>query len=233
MLNGKKVLAIVPARAGSKRVINKNFRNIAGLPLIAWTLKDLKSSKYIDHIYVSTDSTEIQRISKDFGVECEPLRPSELATDHTSSFEVVLDIVNNIKPGFDIILLLQPTSPLRSLENIDQALELFAAKGAHSVTSVCETESHPSWCSPLPSDFSIGEMVKNLQVKRSQDLETYYRLNGAIYIISAEEFQSARSFFAEKNAFAYRMSRIDSLDIDTEEDLFLAECILKSKMKMV
>lgn len=231
MLNGKKILAIIPARAGSKRVINKNIRDLCGLPLIGWTLKDLHSSKYIDHAYVSTDSLEIQKVAENFSIDCNPLRPLELASDVATSFDVVLDIINNKKPDFDIIILLQPTSPLRTLKDIDASLELFASLDANSVTSVCETESHPSWCASLPADRNMKEMIKNLLVKRSQDLETNYKLNGAIYIITVEAFRRCRSFFADDKAFAYIMSRKNSIDIDTEDDLLIAECLMKVREK--
>ena len=231
MINGKKVLAIIPARAGSKRVINKNIRDVGGIPLIGWTLKDLHHSKYIDHSYVTTDSTKVQEIAKKFNIDCEPLRPSDLASDHASSVDVVMDVINDKKIGFDIIVLLQPTSPLRKVVDIDLALEFFIEKDAYSVTSVCEVESHPSWSSKLPTDNSMNEMIKNIQSKRSQDLETYHRLNGAIYITSVECFKKEKSFFAPKKAFAYIMNRKDSIDIDTEEDLIFANCLVMDQNK--
>src|SRR5690554_143046 len=122
MIDGKKVIAIIPARAGSKQVINKNIRVISGIPLIGWTLKDLDKSKYIDLSFVSTDSSEIQTIAKGFGVDAEPLRPKGLASDLSKSIDVVLDVINVQKKGFDIVVLLQPTSPLRTIEDIDKAL---------------------------------------------------------------------------------------------------------------
>lgn len=226
MLKGKKVLAIIPARAGSKRVVNKNIRDLGGIPLIGWTLKDLYKSKYIDHAYVSTDSPLIQEVARNYNVDCDPLRPDEFATDNASSADVVLDIINNVKTDFDIILLLQPTSPFRTIEDIDKALEYFIEKSANSVTSVCETECHPSWTSSLPDDHSMEMLIKNIQRKRSQDLNVSYRLNGAIYIISVKAFREAKAFFADSLAFAYIMSRKDSIDIDTEEDLLFAKCLL-------
>lgn len=231
MINGKKILAIIPARAGSKRVVNKNVRELGGIPLIGWTLKDLKRSKYIDQSYVSTDSPLIQEVARKYSIDCDPLRPAELATDTASSADVVLDIIDNVKTDFDIILLLQPTSPFRSIEDIDRALEFFIEKSANSVTSVCETECHPSWTISLPDDHSMEDLIKNIQTKRSQDLDVYYRLNGAIYIISVKAFRAAKAFFADSMAFAYIMSRKDSIDIDTEEDLLFAKCLLDIRGK--
>src|SRR5690606_26687216 len=122
MINGKKVLAIIPARAGSKRIPNKNLRELCGTPLIGWTLKDLHKSKYIDHSYVSTDSLEIQKVASRYGIDADPLRSEDLASDTSSSIDVVLDIINERKKGYDIVVLLQPTSPLRRIEDIDAAL---------------------------------------------------------------------------------------------------------------
>ena len=231
MINGKKVLAIIPARAGSKRVINKNIRDLGGIPLIGWTLKDLQKSKYLDHSYVTTDSAEIQAVAKKYNVDCEPLRPASLASDTATSVDVVMDVITDKKPGYDIIVLLQPTSPFRKISDIDSALEYYIEKSATSVTSVCEVESHPSWSAQLPADNSMNEMIKKIQSKRSQDLEAYHKLNGAIYIISVEEFKKEKSFFSPNKAFAYIMSRKDSIDIDTEEDLTFANCLVMDKNK--
>lgn len=227
MINDKKVLAIIPARAGSKRVKDKNIRELGGKPLITWTIEAAKASQYIDHTFVSTDSEIIQSIAKEYGVDAEPLRPAELATDTASSVDVVLDVLNR-KSDFDLIVLLQPTSPLRNHRHIDEAIELFVNKNANSVTSVCEAEVHPSWCAPVGEDLLIEQLVKNVQVKRSQDLETNYRLNGAIYIVDSETLSKDNSFFAKENAYAYKMARIDSVDIDTEEDFKLAFCLFQN-----
>lgn len=227
MINGLKILAIIPARAGSKRVINKNIRDLGGIPLIGWTLKDLNKSKYIDHSYVSTDSSEIQKVSESYKIDSHPLRPSEFASDTASSVDVVMDVIDHKKTGFDIIVLLQPTSPFRKIEDVDKAIEFFISKKAKSVTSVCETESHPSWSAKLPENHSMQEMIKNIQSKRSQDLEAFYRLNGAIYITTVNDFRQNKSFFAPEDAYAYVMKRIDSIDIDTEEDLLMAQGLVK------
>ena len=225
MKNGKKILAIIPARGGSKRVLNKNSRKLGKYPLIGWTLRDLAKSKYIDHAYVSTDSKDLQKIAEEYKIDSHPLRPEHLATDTASSADVVLDIIHNQKPGYDLIILLQPTSPFRNIEDVDKAIDFFFEKSATSVTSVCETESHPSWSSALPENKSMDEMIKNIQGKRSQELQTFYRLNGAIYIVDVKTFSEQKRFFASSNAFAYIMSRIKSIDIDTEEDLEFAQCL--------
>lgn len=231
MINGKKVLAIIPARAGSKRILNKNIRNLCEIPLIGWTLKDLHRSKYIDHSYVTTDSSVIQNIAIGFGVDAEPLRPVELASDTARTVDVVLDIINHRKKGYDIIILLQPTSPLRTIEDVDRALEFFVSRSALSLASVCEAESHPSWLSPLPEDLNMSKLIDGLQMKRSQDLTKHYRLNGAIYISTLDMIRQNESFFSPTNAYAFVMNRLASIDIDTEEDMLLAECLIGLKIK--
>ena len=177
MIDGKRVLAIIPARAGSKRVKNKNIRELGGVPLIGWTLKDLHKSKYIDLAYVSTDSLEIQKVVTDFGIESFPLRSPDLATDHSSSADVITDILLHRKVGYDIIVLLQPTSPLRTVEHIDLALEQFINTNAGSVISVCKTEVPLDWIVNLDKDLNMNDFVANVQLKRSQDHKDSYQLN--------------------------------------------------------
>lgn len=228
MINGKKVLAIIPARAGSKRVKNKNLKILGNIPLIGWTLKDLNCSKYIDRAFVSTDSIEIQKIASQYGVDCDPLRAPNLSSDTATSVDVVLDIIDNVKPGYDIIVLLQPTSPLRKLVDIDSAIELFIEKNASSVISVCPAETHPTWTSPLYEDISMKYFYERIQLKRSQDLELYYRLNGAIYIIDFNQVKMHKSFFTPENSYAYKMNKNESIDIDVEDDFFLAEALINA-----
>ena len=230
MIQLKKVLAIIPARAGSKRIPFKNIRDLAGIPLIGWSLKDLKKSKYIDLAYVSTDSEDIQAVAKKYNVDSEPLRPSNLATDTSATIDVVLDILESKKTGFDIIVLLQPTSPFREIADIDKALEFFIQQEANSVISMCETESHPTWSIPLGEKLSMEDFAKKLENKRSQDLEKYYRLNGAIYIASTASIKANNGFFAKDKMFAYIMNKFDSIDIDTEEDFEIATYLAKKKI---
>lgn len=225
MINNLRVLAIIPARAGSKRVKNKNIRELGGKPLITWSIEAAKESKYIDHIYVSTDSEKIQEFASKNNVDSKPLRSVELASDTASSVDVVVEAIN-LKSGYDLIVLLQPTSPLRKANHIDEALELYCKKKANSVISVCESEAHPSWCAPIGENLSLEKLVKNVQAKRSQDLEKTYRLNGAIYIKDIESFKSDRSLLAMENSFAYIMSKSSSVDIDTEEDFRLADILI-------
>lgn len=227
MIDGKRVLAIVPARAGSKRVLNKNTKIICHKPLISWTFESIKEAKYIDSVFVSTDSQEVQKISEDYGFPKRSLRPNNLANDYATTVDVVIHTLGQVHEEYDILILLQPTSPLRTSADIERALELYVEKKSRSVVSVCELEGHPSWSSSLDKDMSLDKLRQNLSIKRSQDLEKYYRLNGAIYIVDVKSFLAEKTFFTNSDSYAYIMPKINSIDIDTEEDFFMADSLMK------
>jgi len=228
VINGKTILAIVPARGGSKRLPRKNILSLAGKPLILWSIKSGNKSKYIDKLVVSSEDAEILEVSKKSGVQ--PIvRPKELATDEASSFSAVKHVVENIDETFDFIILLQPTSPLRNEIHIDEALEFLVQKGADAVISVCEMEHSPLWSNTLPEDKSMGGFLKDdIKGIRSQDLPKYYRINGAIYICKTDRLMNEKTFFIDDNIFAYKMNRISSVDIDVKEDFLLAESFMNN-----
>ncbi|HEC1794931.1 TPA: acylneuraminate cytidylyltransferase family protein [Campylobacter lari] len=223
-------LVIIPARSGSKRLKDKNIKILKNKPLIAWSIEAALKSKYIKNVIVSTDSQEYAKIAMQYGAQVPYLRDRSLSDDISSSFDVIKNIIDfytakNI--SFKYIVLLQPTSPLRNNKHIDEALDLFFMKKANSVISVCECEHSPLWSNTIPEngamDLFLPSEIKNL---RSQDLEKYYRLNGAIYIAKIKEFIEHKGFFMP-NSFAYKMEPVCSIDIDTELDFKLAEIILK------
>jgi len=226
MLNGKTFLAIIPARGGSKRLPRKNILDLGGKPLIAWSIEAGLKSKYLDKVIVTSDDDEILAIAKEFGSETIK-RPDELASDTATSFDAIKHTIENVD-RYDYIVLLQPTSPLRTAKYIDEAIELLESKKADAVISVCEMDHSPLWSNTLPDDgnmaFFIKDEVKN---RRSQDLEPYYRLNGAIYITKTDSLLEEKSFFLEKNIFAYKMDRESSVDIDEEMDFFMASILLQ------
>ena len=226
MVGSKRLLAVIPARGGSKRLPRKNVLDLAGKPLIAWTIQEALNCKYIDQVIVSTDDKEISDISKEYGADVPFFRPSELATDEAKTVDVVLHLLDELeKVGerYDYIILLQPTSPLRTAQNIDESVELLQMKNSDAVISVCESEHPPLWCNVLPDDMSmdnfLDESVKN---KRSQDLSKQYRINGAIYISSVKKLKKENSFFLSNNCIAYIMKQNVSIDIDTIDDFDLA-----------
>jgi len=229
MINGKRVLAIIPARGGSKRLPGKNILPLNNKPLIGWSIEAGLNSNYIDKVVVSTDDSEIATISKKHGAEVPFYRPKILSNDTASSVDVVthtIDMLVSAGETFDIVILLQPTSPLRTAEHINQALDQYVEQKANGIVSVCETEHSPIWCNTLPADNSLASFLpdkyKNV---RSQDLPTYFRLNGAIYISSIPSLKVTNSFIQGDKVFAYKMSRNASVDIDSEIDFKFAEIL--------
>jgi len=230
MLNGKTFLAIIPARGGSKRLPRKNVLELAGKPLITWTIEAALKSKYIDKVVVTSDDQEILGISEKQGADVVK-RPDELASDTATTIDVVNHVVENIKE-YNYIVLLQPTSPLRNEKHIDEAITLLEAKSADAIVSVCEMEHSPLWSNVLPENGSMKDFLSDeVKNKRSQDLEAYFRLNGAIYICKTNRMLKEKTLFIKDNIFAYKMDRKSSVDIDEEIDFELVKVIFSGIMK--
>jgi len=228
MYNNKKVLAIIPARGGSKRLPGKNILDLNGKPLIAWTIEAAKKSINIDKLIVSTDDNNIANISKRYGAEVPFMRPKELSSDTASSIDVILHAINFYKEKnleFEYVLLLQPTSPLRITEDIDNAFKILD-NNTKAIVSVCETEHSPLWSNTLPDDLSMKDFISSeIKNKRSQDLHKYYRLNGAIYIAGIEYLKNNNGFLGT-NTKAFIMPQERSVDIDSEVDFKLVKTII-------
>jgi len=229
MNKNKKVLAIIPARGGSKRLPHKNILDLNGKPLIAWTIEAAKQSKFIDKLIVSTDDDKIAEISMQYGAEVPFIRPKNLASDTASSLDVVLHAIHFFKEKevqFDYVLLLQPTSPLRTNEDIDNAFNLLNDK-TKAVVSVCETEHSPLWSNTLPADLSMKDFIKpEIRNMRSQDLPKYYRLNGAVYI-SDINYMIQNDGFIGDNTKAFIMPIQRSIDVDYKTDFVMCKLLMK------
>jgi len=227
MYKDKTFLAIIPARGGSKRLPNKNILDLAGKPLIAWSIEAGLGSKYIDKVMVTSDSEEILDISKNFGAEVLK-RPDELANDTATTFDAIAHTIESLNEKYDYIVLLQPTSPLRNAKHIDEAIELLNDKEADAIVSVCEMDHNPLWSNTLPASLSMeGFLRDEIKNKRSQDLEKYYRINGAIYICKTDKLLKENTLFLNKNIFAYIMDRKSSVDIDEEIDFILSKNLIQ------
>ena len=226
-----KVLAVVPARAGSKRLPQKNIKLLNGKPLIAYTFDAIQRSKYITTTIATSDCTEVLKISERYEKTCPLLRPVDLASDTASSIDVLLHAVKYAEEhgSFDIICLLQPTSPLRTAEDIDNAIELYIKNNAKGVVSMTKCEHSPLWATPLEADSDFKAFIKGLSVARSQDLKTFYQLNGAVYLIDKTAFLNEGKLFLESDYYPFIMSNENSIDIDTALDFKLAELIMESK----
>jgi len=227
----RSILAIIPARGSSKGMPRKNIRLLCGKPLIAYTIETALKSKLVDRVVVSTEDKEIADISKEHGAEVIS-RPPELAQDDTPSFPVFqhaithLEEVNDYHPK--IIVILQPTSPLRIVEDIDRAIEGFLEAKYDSVVSVCEVEHPPHWMYTL-----AGERLKPLieggkKVVRRQDAPKVYRLNGAVYVSSRDTAMKENRVLG-RDTKAYIMPLERSIDIDTELDFKLAEFLMRER----
>ncbi|ABR56003.1 acylneuraminate cytidylyltransferase [Methanococcus aeolicus Nankai-3] len=225
-----KILALIPARGGSKGLPRKNIKPLLGKPLIAWTIEQAKNSKYVDKVVVSTDDEEIAEISRKYGAEVPFLRPKELARDDSPTIDTIMHATNWFEERgeiFDIIVLLQPTSPLKTTEDIDNAIELFLNnKNALSLVSVKENEHPPFWSFKIENDY-IKPLFGNEYInKRRQELPKCHIPNGAIFISYIKVLKEYRTFYTPKT-ISYIMPPERSVDIDNEFDFLLAEFILK------
>ena len=235
MIDGKRVLAVVPARGGSKRLPRKNVLELNGKPMITWTIEAALNCMLIDKVVVSTDDLEISAIAKSCGADVPFLRPANLSTDLSSSIDVVthtLDFLQNSKEYFEIVVLLQPTSPLRCSETISEALNYYSAKQALGVISVCRSEHSPIWSNTLNESMEMkGFLPDKYKNVRGQDLPVYYRINGAIYISDVATLKAESTFMLEDKLFAFGMSTLESIDIDELEDFHFAEYMM-AKLKL-
>ncbi len=223
----KRYLAVIPARGGSKRLPRKNVLPLQGKSLIAWTIESALQSKLIDAVCVSSDDDEILAIAEEYNT-LTIKRPDELASDTATTFDAVKHAINSISEQYEYIVLLQPTSPLRTAQHIDESIRLLQQKNADAIVSVCQVEHSPLWSNTLPDDGNMEGFLTNEALQRSQDLPKYYRLNGAIYICRTGKLLDERSFFLSGNMFAYIMDSESSVDIDNQIDFYTAESILNN-----
>ncbi|MGB2870888.1 cytidylyltransferase domain-containing protein [Psychrobacillus psychrotolerans] len=227
MIDNKKVLAIISARGGSKGVPRKNIRNLAGKPLIAWTIEVAKKSQYIDRLILSSEDDEIIKIAKEYGCEVPFVRPRELAQDNTSGIEPILHAVENIE-GYDYVVLLQPTSPLRIAEDIDGCLENLTETNSAACVSVTESNTSPFWMYTLSEKKIIQPLIKQDElIMLRQELPKVFALNGAVYVAKIEWIKRSRSFLTEETS-AYNMPQSRSYDIDTEDDFLWCDLLMKN-----
>lgn len=221
-----KYLAVVPARSGSKRLPGKNLMSLAGRPLIVHTLDAAKAAQTLTAVVVSTDSVEIAACASSCGVDPQGLRPGDLARDDSPVIDAVLDALGKYvrhHPPVDAVVLLQPTSPYRNAHHIDEAIRLFEATGADTVTAVRQSREHPYWSwRPDASGITPYFSWRELMTDRSQ-LPPALVENGSIFVIRRSVLQSGR-IYGEK-VVAYPMDDFASVDIDTLLDFKWAEFI--------
>jgi len=222
------IFALITARGGSKGIPRKNVKLIAGKPLISWTIEAALRSSLLSAVVVSTDDPEIADVASKAGAQVPFIRPAHLAQDHTSSFDTVLHALEQL-PQYDSMLLLQPTSPLRTTGDIDGFLNLVAQRKTPTAVSVTEADSHPYWTYRLNPDLTMIQFSDATAVQRRQDLPSAYSLNGAMYFANANWLRnSGRLVTAE--TLAYVMSKENSIDLDTPLDWKIAELLLKETL---
>lgn len=225
-------LGLIPARGGSKGISGKNVRLMAGKPLIAWTIEVAKTCHYLDRLIVSTDDEEIAAVARQYGAETPFMRPRELASDAASSEGVFLHAIDWFeKQGmfYDTFVVLQPTSPLRTLEDLNNAFTRFIELHAGAVVSVCEVNHHPYHCNMLPADLNMKHFfTEHVETQNRQALQVFYRLNGAIYLADVSYFRQRGHFYGDET-YAYIMPQERSVDIDTLLDFEFAELLLKKR----
>ena len=224
MKEKNKIVALIPARGGSKGIKNKNIIDLCGKPLISYTIQAALESKYIDKVIVSTDSQEIADVAIKYGAEVPFLRPGELASDTSKTIDAVMHAVGELekrKEQYDILILLQATQPLRTADDIDSAIELFIKNKGQSLVSVSPVEDNPILIRTIDN---LGRMNSILPMKstcRRQDMPLYYRVNGCIYINLISELDLNTSF--NDNKIPYIMPKERSVDIDEIKDLLIAQ----------
>ena len=225
------MMFFIPARGGSKGIVRKNLTLLCGKPLIQYTIEAAQKSKYVDEIFVSTDDYEIANFCRSMGVAVPYMRPPLLGEDDKDIVDVVIHalgwIQENRKQIPEDIILLQPTSPLRTSEDIDGAIEKFHLSKINSLVSINEMIHHPFECIKLtPDGWSFLQKPTNNAIRRQDYSEGFYFINGAIYIIKTNTLLSEKSFIIEGETDIYIMPKEHSVDIDSTFDLHIAEKFL-------
>jgi N-acylneuraminate cytidylyltransferase len=217
VIGERKVLALIPARGGSKELPGKNILRVNGRPLLDWSVAAARGSRYIDRIVLSSEDEAIMAAAHECGCEVPFRRPTELASDTAATIDVVMHALD-VLPEYDIVVLLQPTSPLRIADDIDGTLERLVLHNASSCVSVAEAEQSPYWMYLL-DDAQILRPIVDVppDVVRRQDLPTAYLLNGAVYAADTARLRATRKL-VNPDTVAFVMPQERSLDIDTAAD---------------
>ena len=233
MINGKKVLGIIPARAGSKGLPGKNIKELNGLPVIAWTIRSALNSDYIDDVIVSSDGEEILEISRTYGAQTPFVRPDELSSDTATSVDVVehaLDFMKNeLSKEYEYFILLEPTSPIREDDDIDKMFKRLDDKSnqCDSIVSIGEVAHHPYIMKTLEGD-SLEPLIKtDLAEDRRQNLPDVYFPFGVGYAVKVDVFKEERSFYTKRNTY-HLIKKHQCFEIDDICDFYAIEGLLKN-----
>jgi len=229
----KELLAVIPARGGSKRVHKKNIKLLGNKPLVSWAIDSAKDSDAIDEILVSTDSIEILEICKSTGYLNNYVRPANLATDTANQFLVMQHAIEHYLANgveFKNIVLLQPTSPFRTGELIDRAYQEFKKKKCDALISVTLSDTPRQWTNFLPEDNSLANFIDERYIgKQSQELGKTYKFDGSLYFYNVKRLLKEKKLIFKNNIYAFILQGHESLDIDNQLDLDFANFLIKSK----
>lgn len=228
MFGKQNILALIPARGGSKGIKDKNIIPLGGKPLIAYSIEAAKKSKYIDSIVVTTDSEKIAEVAKQCGAKVPFLRPTELAADTSKTIDAVLHAIKTLKfmgENYNTLVLLQPTQPLRTAYDIDKAIEVYYQKGEKGLVSISPVDDSPLLIRSIGKDGNLVNLLSQNSTCRRQDMPDYYRVNGCIYINKIDEIDENTSF--NDNRVPFIMTKEHSVDIDELSDLWMAEYYLQ------
>ncbi|PXW91994.1 N-acylneuraminate cytidylyltransferase [Streptohalobacillus salinus] len=227
-------LAIIPARSGSKGLKDKNIKLLNGKPLLAYTIEAARESGLFDEIMVSTDSQEYADIAKQWGANVPFLRSNELSNDTASSWDAVKEVIErykNLGTEFDTVALLQPTSPLRTSNDIIEGYKVLKEKAANLVVGVCEMDHSPLWSNTLPENLSMENFIRPDVVEMPrQSIPIYYRINGALYIVKVDYLMRTPDIYGDRS-FASVMKKENSIDIDDQMDFTIAEVLISERIR--
>lgn len=229
MYKNKTVLGIVPARGGSKGIPRKNIIDLCGKPLIAYTIEAGLNSKYIDCVMVSTDDAEIKEVALGYGAQVPFMRPPELATDKSKTIDAIvytLDKLKELGEKYDVLVLLQPTQPLRTSDDIDDAINIFFDFGEIPLASVSEVDDNPVLIRTIDHNRLVPLLNTSSTIRR-QDMPIYYRVNGCIYINKISDIDKQTSF--NDNLIPFIMKKNHSVDIDDVSDVLVAKNYIENR----
>lgn len=227
MYDNEQILAVIPARGGSKGIPHKNIIDLCGKPLICYTIDAALNSRYIDYVMVSTDDVNIAEVARKHGAQVPFMRPAELASDTAKTLDTILHVISALNDRgmvFSTLVLLQPTAPLRTSEDIDSAIEAYYSTGCKPIASVSEVNDHPVLIRTIEGN-TLMPLLNVSSTCRRQDMPKYYRVNGCIYINAIIEINENTSF--NDNPIPFIMRKSHSVDIDELSDLVMAEYYLQ------
>lgn len=238
MIKGQSIIAIVPARAGSKGLVNKNLKKLNGIPLVAWSINAGLNSRFIDKVVVSTDSLEIQEVAINYGAESPILRPKDLASDESQTHDAVDHMLtyykNELNEEFDFVVLLEPTSPLRTFEDIDNSIQKLANhKIATSLVGVgkCEAQ-HPDFLVRISDDGIVSSLSgQKVESKRRQEITDVFFLDGSIYISKVSSLNLFKSFY-QQYTLAFEFPKWKNFEIDDSTDFLIVEKLLENEARL-